>query len=123
MIGYANYFKDTKKMSFNASDNKLLKRCNKIWENVSTLMTIKFDSEPAYGGKYIHTKIKSYEDKIDTNFYGKEITKKKNVACKCLSLIMLESVIRTHKKHYPQTLLEDCKYEEKKKKWRALLMI
>ena len=63
-------------MSFNASDNKLLKRCNKIWENVSTLMTIKFDSEPAYGRKYINTKIKSYEDKIDTNFYGKEIPKK-----------------------------------------------
>ena len=33
MIGYANYFKDTKKMYFNASDNKLLKKY-KIWENI-----------------------------------------------------------------------------------------
>ena len=47
----------------------------------------------------------------------------KTVARKCLSLTMLESVIRTHKKDYPQTLLEECKYEIKKKKWRALLMI
>ena len=28
----------------------------------------------------------------------------------CLSLIMLDSVIRVNKKYYPQTLLEDCKY-------------
>ena len=45
---------------------------------------------------------------------------KKNVACKVLSLIMLESVIRTHKKYYPQTLLEECKYELKKKKMEKL---
>ena len=40
----------------------------------------------------------------------------KNVACKSLSLIMLEFVIRTRKKILPQTLLEECKYEIEKKK-------
>ena len=36
-------------------------------------MNIKFDSEPVSGGsdKYIKTKIKSYGDKINTNFQGK----------------------------------------------------
>ena len=34
---------------------------------------------------------------------------------------MLESVIRTHKKYYPQTLLEECKYEIKKKKIERLI--
>ena len=29
---------------------------------------------------------------------------------------MLDSVIRANKKYYPQTLLEDCKYETKKNK-------
>ena len=28
---------------------------------------------------------------------------------------MLYSVIRTNKKHYPQTLLEECKYGQKNK--------
>ena len=28
---------------------------------------------------------------------------------------MLDSVIRANKKYYPQTLLEECKYEIKKK--------
>ena len=36
-------------------------------------------------------------------------------SCKCFSF-MLESVIEMGKKHYPQTLLEECKYEIKKKK-------
>ena len=30
---------------------------------------------------------------------------------KCLSLIMLDSVIKAKKKDYPQTLREECKYE------------
>ena len=38
-------------------------------------MKTKFDSEPVYGDndKYIKTKIKSYGDKINTNFQGKKI--------------------------------------------------
>ena len=35
---------------------------------------------------------------------------KENASCKCLSLIMLDSVIRVNKKYYPQTLLEEYKY-------------
>ena len=32
--------------------------------------------------------------------------------CKCLSIIMLDSVITAKKKYYPQTRLEECKYEQ-----------
>ena len=39
---------------------------------------------------------------------------KEKAACKCLSIIMLDSVIKVKKKYYPQTLLEECKYEPKK---------
>ena len=35
---------------------------------------------------------------------------------KCLSLVMLDSVAEIKKKCYPQTLLEECKYERKKTK-------
>ena len=58
MICYVNYFKDTKKMYFKTSDNKLLKEYNKIWEKISCLMKGKFDSRPVYGDKYINTKVK-----------------------------------------------------------------
>ena len=36
---------------------------------------------------------------------------------------MLDSVGRVSKKYYPQTLLEECKYEKKRLKWKILLMI
>ena len=87
-------------------------------------MNIKFDSEPVYGDndKYIKTKIKTYEEKVNINFQGKKIPKE-NTSCKCLSLIMLDSVVRVNKKYYPQTLLGECKYEIKKTKMENLIMI
>ena len=59
------------------TDNKLLKKYTKIWEKVSNLMNIEFDSEPVYGDndKYIKTKIKMYENKVNINFQGKEVPK------------------------------------------------
>ena len=41
--------------------------------------------------------------------------------CKCLSLIMLDSVIRVNKKYYPKSLLEECKYKIKKNKMENLI--
>ena len=35
---------------------------------------------------------------------------KEKTPCKCLSIIMLDSVIKANKKYYPQTLLEKSKY-------------
>ena len=62
-------------------------------------MNIEFDSEPVYGDndKYIKAKIKSYRDKVNTNFQGKKMPKE-NASCNCLSLIMLDSVMRIRKK-------------------------
>ena len=46
---------------------------------------------------------------------------KEEAACKCLSVIMLDSVIKVMKKYYPQTLLEECKYKPKKIKMTNLI--
>ena len=40
---------------------------------------------------------------------------------KCLSIIMLDSVIKANKKYYPQTLLEECKYVQQKTKTENLI--
>ena len=62
------------------------------------------NSEPVYGDndRYIKTKIKVYGDRVNTNFQGKKVSKE-NASDKCLSLIMLDSVIRVNIKYYPQT--------------------
>ena len=122
MIGYVQHFDSNKKMSFKVSDNKLLKNYNIIWEKVGNLFNIEFDSEPVYGDvdKYIKTKITMYGDRGNTNFQGKKVPKE-DASYKCLSLIMLDSVVRVNKKYYPQTLLEECKYVTRKNKMESLI--
>ena len=122
MIGYVKHFDSNKTMSFKVSDNKLLKKCNKIWEKVGNLLNIEFDSEPTYGNidRYIKTKIKMYGDRVNTNFQGKKVPKE-NASYKCLSLIMLDSVIRVNKKYHSQRLLEECKYVIRKNKIESLI--
>ena len=53
-------------------------------------------------------------------FITKKMPKEK-APCKCLSIIMLDSVIKTNEKYYPQTLLEECKYEKEKIKIENLI--
>ena len=76
MIGYVKHF-DSNKTLFKVIDKKLLKQDTKIWERVSSLMNIEYDSELVYddNDKYIKTKMKSYGNKINTNFQGKKISK------------------------------------------------
>ena len=85
-------------------------------------MNTEFDSEPVYGDadKYVKTKMEMYRDRVNANFQGKKVPKE-NASYKCLSLIMLDSIIRVNKKYYPQTLLEECKYVIKKNKMENLI--
>ena len=44
---------------------------------------------------------------------------KEKAPCKCLSIIMVDSVIKANKKYYPQILLQEYKYvQEKVKRWK-----
>ena len=108
-------------MSLMIKDTQLLKNYNKIWKKIEKLMKIDFNTKTTYGDddddddddKYIKTKIKTYKDSIITNFYNKKISEEK-VPHKCLSIIILESVLYTYEKYYPQTFLEECKYAKEK---------
>ena len=115
MIGYARKFDENATLSFIVKDKKLLKSYTKIWETIEGLMKINFESKPVYGEdvKYIKTKIKTYAGSIITNFHNKKMPKEK-APCKCLSIIMIDSVIKANKKCYPQTFLEECKHTQEK---------
>ena len=85
-------------------------------------MKIEFDSKPVYGDdeKYIKTKTKTYGDSVITNFHNKKMPKE-NTPCTCSSRIMLDSVIKAQRKYYPQTVLEEWKYEQKRIKIENLI--
>ena len=70
-------------------------------------MKIDFNTKTSYGNddKYIKTRIKTYKDSIITNFYNKNGSKKipeEKVPHKCLSIIILDSVIYAYEKYNPK---------------------
>ena len=105
-------------MSLRVNNEQLFKKYNKIQKKVEKLMLINFESKPNYGydDKYIKAKIKKYADSIITNFNNKKMPKEK-VLCKRLSIIMLDFVIESNEKYYPQTFLEECTNTKEKTKF------
>ena len=78
-------------------------------------MKIDFNTKSTYGDDdiYIKSKIKTYKDSTTTNFYNKNKSEKipeEKVPHKCLSIIILDSIIYAFGKYYPEILLEECKY-------------
>ena len=98
-------------------DKQLLENYNKIRKKIEGLMSIDFESKTTNGDddddKYIKTKVKTYKDNKNTNFYNKIECKKvpkEKIPHECLSIIMIDSVLYVYEKYYPQTFLEECKY-------------
>ena len=76
-----------------------------------------FDSKPVYNEKYLKTKTKSCNRKINTNFLKNKIPKEDS-QCICLSVILIYSVNRKDKDYYPQVFLEESIYVVKVYYWR-----
>ena len=74
MSGYVKTFKGEDKvnklMSFLMDDEKLLKKYKAIWTKTEDLKNIELNALPVYDDRYIKTKIKTYGDKVCTNFRG-----------------------------------------------------
>ena len=98
----------------------MLEKYNEIWKKVSNITKKEFDSKTVYNEKYIKTKIKSYNRKINTNFHINKIPKEGS-QCICLSVILINSIFRKDKDYYPQVFLEEFKCVVKKKKTSKLI--
>ena len=117
MIGYLKEFDNSMTMSLRVDDSKLFKKYCKIWRTISGLLGTEFDSETVYGDtdSYIKTKVKMDENRANTNFQDKKVPKG-DALYKCLSLILLDSIVKVGEKYYPQVFLEECKYVKRKNK-------
>ena len=73
MSAYRKDFDETKYTSFLIKDDELLKKYNKIWKKVKNSLKKEYDSEPVYNEKYLKAKVKSYNEKINTNFQENKI--------------------------------------------------
>ena len=87
----------------------------KFGKKVSNIIKKEFDSKSVCNEKYMKTKTKSYNGKINTNFQNNKISKEGS-QCICLSLVLIDSVYRKDKNYYPQVFLEEFKYVVKEEK-------
>ena len=62
--------KSNKLMSFRIDDEKLLEKYKAIWTKIQNLKNIELNALPVYDYRYIKTKIRTYGNKVYTNFRG-----------------------------------------------------
>ena len=94
---------------FFIKDDQLLEKYNEIWEKASNAIKRELDSNLVYNKKYLRTKIKSYDGKINTNFQINKIPKQDTTFI-YLAVISIDFIFRGGKNYYPQLFLEECKY-------------
>ena len=84
--GYVKAFKvkdkNNKLMSLCVDDGKLLEKYKAIWTTIENLKNIKLNALPVYDGRYIKTKIKTYGDKVYTNFRDINVSED-GIKCEC----------------------------------------
>ena len=65
-----NKDKINKLMSFCIDNEKLQEKYKAIWTKIEGLKKIKLITLPVYDDRYIKTKIRTYTNKVNTNFCG-----------------------------------------------------
>ena len=115
MSGYIKYFDNGgKNMSFKIEYEGVYLKHAEIWNKIKSILNVKFHTQPIYDDKYIKTKVKKFNNTINTLLPRDKIPKER-IHYVCISAICIDSVLRTDKKSYPQVYLEQCKYKIKKR--------
>ena len=90
---------------FLIKDNKLLEKYNRIWNKFGNVIKKGFDNDPVLNDKYLKTKIKYYEIKVNPNLHNDKMPKEGS-QCICQSMVLIDSVFEMGKNYYPQLILE-----------------
>ena len=112
MTAYRKDFDETKYTSCLLKDDELLEKNIEIWEKVKNIL--KKELNKVYNEKYLKAKIKFCDEKI-TNFHNNKIPKEDSQYI-FLSVILIDSVLRTGENYYPQVYLEEFETTIKEKK-------
>ena len=62
-------------MHFVNKNEKLLKKYESVWNKISNIIRKTFGKQLDYSGKYLDTKLKSSNDKINAGSYDKKYSK------------------------------------------------
>ena len=97
-------------MSFRIDNEKLLEKCRAIWTNIEDLKTIELNILPVCDNKHIKSKIRTYDDKIYTNFRGLDMPED-HIGCESFTVISIDSLLVYENKYWLQVYLDSCAYK------------
>ena len=117
MSGYVKTFnvkdKNNKLMSFRIDDKKLLEKYKAIWSKIEDLKNIKLNTLAVYDDKYIKTKIRTFVDKVCTNFRGLNVPED-DIECRYFIVISIGFLLVYENKYYLQVYLDNYEIVNKK---------
>ena len=79
-------------MSFHIDYENLLENYKAIWSKIEELKNIKLNALPFYDERYIKTKIRTYGDKIYTNFFRLN-EPEDDTECEYFTVISVDSLL------------------------------
>ena len=86
-----------------------------VKKDLNNLLATKILKQLNLNKRWWIIKVKSYNEKINTNVHDNKIPKEGSQFI-CLSVILIDFAFRTGKHYYPQVFLEERKYVVKEKK-------
>ena len=114
MIGYVKTFKfkdeNNKLMSLHKNHEKQLERYKAIWTKIEDLTSVKLIDLPVYDETYMKNKIKTYFDKVYTNFCGLHLPVD-DIECESFTVISNDFLILYENKYFLQLYLEYYTYK------------
>ena len=118
MSGYLKAFKvkdgdkdkNNKLMSFHIDDEKLLENHSAIWIKIEDFKNIELRGLPVYDDRYIKAKIRTYDDKVCTNFRCLNVPED-DIEWAPFTVISIDSLLVYENKFYQQVCLDNCVYK------------
>ena len=108
MSGYVKTFKvkdkNNKLMPFRINYEKLLQTYKAIWTKIEDLKNIELNALPVYDDGYIEKKIRTYGDKVYTNFRGLNVSEE-DIESESFTVISIDSLLVYENKYYFQVCL------------------
>ena len=96
-----NVYKNNKLIFFSIDDEKLLEKYKAIWAKIEDLKSIELTALSGYDDRYIKTKIRTYGDKVYTNFHGLNVLED-DIECESFTVISIDSLLVYKSKYYLQ---------------------
>ena len=107
-------------MSFDLDVHKdLVEKYKLVWDRAEQQIFQRLTKDPVNKDCYVNGKLKTWKEKITTNFHGKSVPHEER--CEATAILTIDSVYSQGKNFYPEAYLEECKYIENDTQTYALL--